>query len=128
MTKEEIINWLESRTEEIRRAPEPLIMLTLDTIPGEAKAIAAAWAGVACKPCGGFGERIYGSTSTWRGGASGQAMTAGVCDKCWGTGRTDKSGPNLRQLTSKPSSSADPMLCSWCGNPKNSTDCQRSHP
>lgn len=28
----------------------------------------------------------------------------------------------------QPSSSAAPMLCSWCGNPKNSTTCQRSHP
>lgn len=54
--------------------------------------------GVACAVCHGTGERIYGSTSTWRGGIGGCAMTMGVCDRCWGTGRTDVTGPDLRQL------------------------------
>lgn len=126
-SKSEIINWLTSRADEIDRSPDHLITETLNTLVGEARAIAAAWDNVACTSCGGFGERTYGSTSTWRGGIGGQSITVGVCDKCWGTGRSDKSGADLRQLHSRPSSSADPMLCSWCGYRKNSVDCQRSH-
>jgi hypothetical protein len=61
-------------------------------------AVARTLKGVACKGCSGFGNRTYGDTSTWRGGAGGQAMTVGVCDKCWGTGRTDRTGVNLRKL------------------------------
>lgn len=54
---------------------------------------------VACKKCGGFASVIYGDTTTWRGGYGGQTITEGVCDKCWGTGRSDKTGPNLRKLS-----------------------------
>jgi hypothetical protein len=57
--------------------------------------------GVACPQCGGEGRRGYASTSTWRGGAGGQAITEGVCDVCWGTGRTDRTGVNLRKLHSE---------------------------
>ncbi len=62
------------------------------------RAICHAAAGVECKACGGGGTRCYGSTSTWRGGIAGQAMTWGTCDVCWGSGRTDAPGPNLREL------------------------------
>jgi hypothetical protein len=51
------------------------------------------WLGVdpddACPRCQGIGRRGYGSTSTWRGGVGGQAMTVGVCDQCWGSGSID---------------------------------------
>jgi len=64
----------------------------------ELLAIAHQLKGVACERCGGAGSRAYGSTATWRGGIGGQMVTDGVCDKCWGTGRTDKLGPDLRRL------------------------------
>jgi len=50
-----------------------------------------------CKTCNGIGTRVYASTSTWRGGIGGAAMTRDVCDSCWGTGRSDKQGINLRE-------------------------------
>jgi len=56
--------------------------------------------GVACTHCGGTGVRVYPSTATWHGGMGGASMTPGVCDKCWGSGRTDVSGPNLRKVES----------------------------
>lgn len=59
-------------------------------------AIAHALKGVACERCNGYGTRLYGSTATWRGGVGGQVMTGDVCDHCWGTGRTDRTGINLR--------------------------------
>lgn len=60
--------------------------------------LAHAIAGVACPKCSGEGRRVYGSTATWQGGIGGQAMTEGICDKCWGTGRTDRIGVDLRKL------------------------------
>jgi len=39
-----------------------------------------------CETCHGSGVVTYGSTSTWRGGIGGCAMTDGVCDVCWGSG------------------------------------------
>jgi hypothetical protein len=49
-----------------------------------------------CKECGGFGVTTYGSTSTWRGGAGGQMLTSGVCDKCWGSGDAHRKWPSHR--------------------------------
>lgn len=46
--------------------------------------------GRTCKPCNGFGVRVYGSTATWHGGIGGQAITSDVCDKCWGSGDSDR--------------------------------------
>jgi hypothetical protein len=55
--------------------------------------------GVACPTCDGYRERAYGSTATWRGGGlAGQAVTSDVCDSCWGTGRTDIKGADLRAI------------------------------
>jgi len=54
--------------------------------------------GIACERCGGRGFRTYASTATWRGGIGGSALTDDVCDKCWSTGRSDRTGPNLRKL------------------------------
>jgi hypothetical protein len=54
--------------------------------------------GVACQECRGYGRRSYSSTSTWRGGMGGASITIGECDICWGTGRTDVTGPDLRMI------------------------------
>lgn len=51
-----------------------------------------------CRDCDGSGVKTYGSTATWMGGIGGQAMTASVCDKCWGSGATNRPGPNLREV------------------------------
>ena len=50
-----------------------------------------------CGSCSGSGVRVYGSTSTWRGGIGGQAVTSDVCDTCWGSGNQSKPWTNLRQ-------------------------------
>lgn len=52
----------------------------------------------ACKSCHGSGIVSYGSTSTWRGGIGGCAMTNDICDKCWGSGSITRKGINLRVL------------------------------
>ncbi len=49
-----------------------------------------------CETCGGSGTRVYGSTATWRGGIGGQALTADVCDKCWGSGNKHRAWPSMR--------------------------------
>lgn len=51
-----------------------------------------------CKECRGIGKRLYGSTSTWRGGIGGAAITTDVCDGCWGSGDASYPGANLRAL------------------------------
>lgn len=61
-------------------------------------ALARILKGVGCKGCGAFGHKMYSSTATWAGGIGGQSLTVGVCDTCWGTGRTDKTGPDLRRI------------------------------
>lgn len=61
-------------------------------------AAARARMGVACPTCRGLGTRSYGSTATWHGGLGGCMITDGICDTCWGTGRTDKIGTDLRKL------------------------------
>jgi len=61
-------------------------------------AAARELAGVACTKCHGLGRYNYGSTATWQGDAGGASFTADVCDKCWGTGRSDQTGPNLRRI------------------------------
>ncbi len=51
-----------------------------------------------CPACGGSGYVVYGSTATWRGGVGGQALTEGVCDKCWGSGNRHRPWPSHRLL------------------------------
>lgn len=51
-----------------------------------------------CSACSGVGLYTYGNTSTWRGGIGGQAMTLGICDKCWGSGDADHPWTNLREI------------------------------
>lgn len=65
----------------------------------ELRGICHTEAGVACPTCWGQGTRQYGSGRTWRkGGVGTSAMTEDVCDVCWGTGRTDITGVDLREL------------------------------
>jgi hypothetical protein len=58
------------------------------------------WRGVEdpCETCGGAGSRPYASTSTWRGGWGGSAITRDVCDSCWGSGDKGRPWVNLRHI------------------------------
>ena len=58
-------------------------------------------AGVACSRCKGQGTRPYGNSSGWRGGAGVSPCEDDVCDGCWGTGRFDHRGEDLRALTGR---------------------------
>ena len=51
-----------------------------------------------CTVCQGSGIKLYGSTSTWRGGIGGAAMTRDVCDQCWGSGNKYQPWVNLKEL------------------------------
>lgn len=51
-----------------------------------------------CRACNGWGVRLYGSTSTWRGGAGGASVTRDVCSACWGSGDANRHWLNLREL------------------------------
>ena len=55
--------------------------------------------GIACPGCSGMGRKTYADTTGWAGGVGGQAMTVGVCDVCWGTGRTDRTGIDRHRLS-----------------------------
>lgn len=44
--------------------------------------------------CNGTGVKLYGSTSTYFGGIGGQAMTLGVCNRCWGSGDRNNKWPS----------------------------------
>jgi hypothetical protein len=50
-----------------------------------------------CHACGGSGIKIYGSSSTWRGGIGGCVITSDICDSCWGSGNSAKPWLDLRQ-------------------------------
>lgn len=62
------------------------------------RALAFEIHGVLCNQCQGTGFKVYASTALWRGGVGGQSTTEGVCDSCWGTGRTDETGTDLRAI------------------------------
>jgi len=49
-----------------------------------------------CKKCNGSGTIAYADTSTWSKSIAGQMITFDVCDKCWGSGRTNAPWTNLR--------------------------------
>jgi len=51
-----------------------------------------------CSRCKGTGGYWYGSTSTWRKGVGGCAMTWDVCDACWGSGDAARHWTDLRAL------------------------------
>ena len=54
--------------------------------------------GEQCTRCNGFGVIAYGSTSTWRGGIGGSAITNDVCNSCWGSGNKHRPWLNLKTL------------------------------
>lgn len=60
------------------------------------------WRGIdkedVCQDCGGRGIKSYGATAGWRGGAGGQMITSGVCNKCWGSGSKSKPWANLKDM------------------------------
>lgn len=62
-----------------------------------------SWRGIDGKPCpscGAAGQKVYSSTATWHGGIAGQRMTPGICDKCWGSGDSERPWANLRTIHS----------------------------
>lgn len=92
---ERILKQADEEFQNLEEAQTPDFLLhKVDTL----RALALVRCGISCSSCHGYGTRTYGSTSTWGSGCGGQAMTEGVCDTCWGTGRTDKIGTDLRKL------------------------------
>lgn len=53
---------------------------------------------VICDGCDGSGVMMYSNTSTWRHKTSGQMMTSDVCEKCWGSGVSNRKWTDLRKL------------------------------
>jgi hypothetical protein len=47
------------------------------------------------------------------GGIGGAALTSGVCDKCWGTGRTDQKGADLMAIRNAGFSEAKTASSEW---------------
>lgn len=66
----------------------------------ELRALVHQWVGIACTHCGGSGSRDYATMATWlcKSVPLGQGITRSLCDECWGTGRSDIQGHNLRDL------------------------------
>ncbi len=54
-----------------------------------------------CRDCDGLGVKAYADSSMWRRGPSGQAITAGPCDKCWGSGNPRRPWTDLRVVESE---------------------------
>lgn len=65
------------------------------------KSIILFIAQIRCTECNGTGGKLYGDTSTWHNGVGGSLITEDVCDKCWGTGRKDIKGIDLRKINNK---------------------------
>jgi DnaJ-class molecular chaperone len=70
-------------------------------LKSEVDELLSRFEGEVCPECGGNGRKVYASTSTFMGGIGGAAMTDDWCDKCWGTGRSDRAGPNLKEMALK---------------------------
>ena len=51
-----------------------------------------------CEGCSGTGVKLYGSTSTWRGGIGGCTMTRDVCNACWGSGSSKHKWPSHKEF------------------------------
>ena len=64
------------------------------------QALCIEWRGIEnpCKKCGGSGYRSYPSTATWHGGIGGQAITRGICNRCWGSGDEVTKWVDLRKV------------------------------
>lgn len=96
--KAELKNILESAIVRLELCDDNFLYEEATDICDKLMAQARNLFGIACDKCGGVGKRAYASTATWAGGIGGQAITEGVCDSCWGTGRSDQKGVNLRKL------------------------------
>lgn len=98
---EQFISACQSAAEYVRISrPEHQAEAALDQAK-ELLGLAHQVAGVACSECRGTGAKTYGDTGTWRkrsGMIAGAALTSDTCDRCWGTGRADKTGVNLAEL------------------------------
>lgn len=77
---------------------EPALDLHAIDVAETLLSIARTMAGIACQRCAGLGMYAYSDTSTWGRGGGGQAITTDTCDLCWGTGRSDRTGANLREI------------------------------
>lgn len=93
---------LETEIAKLRAEREELLR-RIDNFRDEFLEKALEWRGIsfmdeACDGCGGSGVVAYGSTATWHGGIGGQAITNGVCDKCWGSGSRLHKWADLRKL------------------------------
>lgn len=78
----------------------------------------AIWRGIEdpCATCGGSGVRTYANTATWRrAGLAGQALTADVCDKCWGSGDTGRTWTDLRKTEQRIKALENALLCALHG-------------
>ena len=53
---------------------------------------------IECRICVGLTIRYYPNAPTWLQRRGGRSGGFGTCDECWGTGRKDKSGDDLRKL------------------------------
>jgi hypothetical protein len=82
----------------ITSAPEHMRSELMERYAVELVSRARREINVDCERCVGRGIRSYGSTSTWAGGIGGCEITTDVCDSCWGTGRNDRTGTDLRKL------------------------------
>ncbi len=98
MTPAEVRERVERTQAHISEALDNTDWNGLEWLGDDISALARLARGVGCPRCSGRGHYTYSSTSTWRGGIAGQAMTEGVCDACWGTGRTDTIGVDLRKV------------------------------
>lgn len=57
--------------------------------------------GLGCPRCHGRGYRTYSSGATWRGGMGTTSASRDVCDQCWGSGLSETTGTNLRQVEAR---------------------------
>jgi len=53
---------------------------------------------VVCPACRGSGVVLYGTSTTWRYSAGGQQTRHDVCDQCWGSGKQNEPGVDLRKM------------------------------
>jgi len=60
------------------------------------------WRGIKnpCPACHGSGILAYPDTAGWRGGPGWDIITNDVCHQCWGSGDRNRTGANLRILSS----------------------------
>lgn len=92
-------------TVEVERIQERLLDTrnpkTIQKLAEQLLFLALKLQGVDCPACHGIGHRDYQHSSTWRHGVGVDGVNVDICDVCWGTGRNDRNGVNLRELYEK---------------------------